>query len=198
MLLKLSIILSVLLVVGLSGCTSSRVILLEGGKADSAIVVKTGLGEQVLDQPNTYTDLTLSIISPAAPKVLETQQIQQQYGQFLAATPKPPKHFLLYFEPASTVLTSASTKLFSQIEVAIRDRIPCAVNIIGHADRTGSTEYNVQLSLKRARSVETWLLGRKLEIETVTVESYGEEDPLVPTRDGVPEPKNRRVEILIR
>ena len=192
------IILSILFVVGLSGCTSSRVILLEGGKAESAIVVKTGSGEQVLDQPNTYTDLTFSIISPAAPKVIEKQQIEQQYGQFLAATPKPPKLFLLYFEPNSTVVTVASKKLYPQIEMAIKEQIPCDVNIIGHADRTGSTEYNIQVSLQRARTVEKWLLGRKLKIEQVVVESYGEEDPLIPTPDGVPEPKNRRVEILIR
>ena len=33
-----------------------------------------------------------------------------------------------------------------------------------HADRTGSKEYNIQLSLQRARRVETWLKGQQLEI----------------------------------
>ncbi len=88
--------------------------------------------------------------------------------------------------------------LLPKIEQAINDRIPCDVNIIGHADSTGSKEYNINLSLKRARQVRQWLYNLDLNISTIIVESYGEEDPLIPTADGVPEPRNRRVEILVR
>ena len=54
------------------------------------------------------------------------------------------------------------------------------------------------LSLRRAKVLYDWLVSRQLEIVEIIVESYGEEDPLIPTEDGVAEPKNRRVEVLIR
>jgi outer membrane protein OmpA-like peptidoglycan-associated protein len=38
----------------------------------------------------------------------------------------------------------------------------------------------------------------EIDIENIVVESYGEEDPIIPTADGVAEPRNRRVELLIR
>lgn len=96
------------------------------------------------------------------------------------------------------MLTEESEKLFTLIEQSIKERTPCDVNIIGHADRAGSTHYNITLSLNRAKSVHTWFSKQSLDIRAITVESYGEEDPIIPTKDGVSEPKNRRVEILIR
>ncbi len=184
--------------IGLTGCSSSRVILLDVDKTENAIVVKTREGQLVLDKPNTYTELSSSKAKPSAAKEISQQEIQNRYGKLINSAPKPPKHFLLYFDPDATTLTEASKKLFSTIEKAIKDRTPCDVNIIGHTDRTGSKNYNIELSLKRAGSVYNWLLGRKLDIANIVVESYGEEDPLIPTRPGVPEPRNRRVEILIR
>jgi outer membrane protein OmpA-like peptidoglycan-associated protein len=196
--MKLLTLLLLGLSVTLAGCSSSRVILLDSGEAGNAIVVKTEQGELVLDQPNTYTELSSSRAKPTTAKPIEQQEIQQRYGALLQAAPKPPVHILLYFEPSSTTLTTSSKKLLPTIEQAIQERIPCDVNIIGHTDRTGSQKYNTTLSLQRARVIYEWLQGRKLGIEHVVVESYGEEDPLVPTPDGVSEPRNRRVEILIR
>jgi len=190
----------VILVISIScfGCSSSRVVLLAGDKTESAIVVKTEAGELVLDEPNTYTDLSSAKAKPSAVKKFAQREIQNQYGQLLRSAPKPPIQILLYFQPDSTNLTEASEQLFPAIEKAIRERFPCDVNIIGHADRAGAKDYNTALSLRRARHVHRWLLSRNLEIEDIAIESYGEEDPLVPTKDEVPEPRNRRVEVLIR
>lgn len=195
---NLLLILLGLLSLGLVGCSSSRIVLLDTGKTENSIVVRTEGGELILDQPNTYTDLTSAKTKPAPVKTIERQELQHRYRALFSSAPKPPRRFLLYFDPGTTTITAASKQLFAPIEKAIKERIPCDVNIIGHADRTGSREYNTELSLKRARVVYKWLLGKQLDIEKIVIESYGEEDPLVPTRDGVPEPKNRRVEILIR
>lgn len=195
---RLKSIIVLLLFIGLVGCSSSRVVLLETGKTQNALVVKTAQGEQLLDQPNSFTELSSASASPSAAKVLTPQELELHYGRLISAAPKPPRSFLLYFEPGATTLSKASEQLFTEIEVAIKERIPCDVNIIGHADRAGAKDYNIRLSLQRAQQVETWLLGRNLPIEKIVVESYGEEDPLIATPDGVAEPRNRRVEILIR
>ncbi len=183
-------------VLSLSACSSSRVILLDNGKAQNAVVVTTKQGQQVLDKKNTYLDI--SATGSSAVKPISPQQVQQTYGTLLAAAPKAPISFLLYFETDSTSLTAASQRQLPTISSAIKERIPCDINVIGHADRTGTKAYNIDLSLRRARQIRDWLYTQKLDISTIIVESYGEEDPLVPTADGIPEPRNRRVEILIR
>ena len=195
---RLELVVVLLIFVGLVGCSSSRVVLLDAGKTQNAVVIKTEQGELVLDQPNTFTELSSANAKPSAVKEISQQELQTKYGQLIASAPKPPLFFLLYFEPDATIFSNASEQLFADIEAAIRERIPCDVNIIGHADRTGSKDYNIALSLQRAKAVQSWLLGRNLQIEKIVVESYGEEDPLIPTPDGVAEPRNRRVEILIR
>ncbi len=71
------------------------------------------------------------------------------------------------------------------------------LTVVGHADRSGSNAYNNTLSQKRAINVAD-MLRPAVPGANVTVEYRGEEEPRVPTEDGVREPQNRRVEILVR
>ena len=194
----LAMVIFLLMAVGLAGCSSSKVVLLDAGKKENAVVVKTEAGELTLDEPNTYTELSSAKAIPSAVKVISQEELQARYGRLISAAPQPPQQFLLYFESGAAALSEESKKLFPEIEAAVKQRAPCDVNIIGHADRTGSKDANIKISLERAKFVHSWLLGRNLEIEKIVVESYGEEDPLIPTPDGVAEPRNRRVEVLIR
>ena len=187
-----------LMLVLLGGCSSSRVILLENNKSGNAVVVKTTSGELLLSEPNSYTEISSSSAPPSKPKTIDKDQLNKQYHTLLTMAPKPPVSFLVYFEPDSTAMTETSQAMLSSIATAVSVRSPCVVNIIGHSDRTGSSQYNIKLSLQRANSVKQWLSEQDLEILRMNVTSYGEEDPLVPTADGVAEPKNRRVEIMIR
>jgi len=156
-----------LFLISLSGCApSTRVILLDSGETKNAVVVKTDAGEQVLDQQNTYTVISSATKKPTQTKTIKPQELEQQYGKFIRSAPKPPHKFILYFEPGSTTVTNASEKQFPEIEKAIQERIPCDINIIGHADRTGSKEYNIKLSLQRARKVRAWLQQLNVDLTT--------------------------------
>lgn len=181
----------------LCACSSSRVILLENSKDNNSLIVSTKAGELILDEENTYTEMSKTA-APSAAKSISKEELSQDYGKLIAAAPKPPIKILLYFEPGSTNLTASAQAQLPNVVTAIQERIPCDINIIGHADRTGSKEYNIELSLKRAREIHHWLLEQDLDVSNIFVESYGEEDPLIPTADNVPELRNRRVEILIR
>jgi outer membrane protein OmpA-like peptidoglycan-associated protein len=187
---------TILLLVLLSACSSSRVILLDNGKQQNAIVIKTDAGETILDKTNSYADISKTCVSEIKP--LSLTELQKSYGELIADAPKPPIEIQLYFKLGGTSLTAASKKQRGQVIQAITERTPCDVNIIGHTDSTGTKQYNIDLSLQRAQSIKGWILSQNLDIKNIYVESYGEEDPLIPTADGVPEPRNRRVEILIR
>ncbi len=69
--------------------------------------------------------------------------------------------------------------------------------ITGHADRSGAEDYNLQLSLRRADAVRSELISRGVKEGGISVAGRGEAEPAVPTADGVREPANRRVEIIL-
>jgi outer membrane protein OmpA-like peptidoglycan-associated protein len=70
--------------------------------------------------------------------------------------------------------------------------------VIGHTDAVGSDDYNDQLALKRAQAVRTMLSTRGLPEQDIVAIGRGKRELLVPTPDGVAEPRNRRVEIVVR
>lgn len=71
--------------------------------------------------------------------------------------------------------------------------------IEGHTDTLGSEEYNLSLSLRRAQSVQDWLVeSLGLSTDRVEVKGYGETRPIVPDGDRVAQAINRRVEIAIK
>lgn len=72
------------------------------------------------------------------------------------------------------------------------------ISVVGHADRSGSNAYNEGLSQRRAEAVADFLVARGVSQSTISTAARGEEQPRVPTADGVREPQNRRVEMSVR
>ena len=69
--------------------------------------------------------------------------------------------------------------------------------VVGHTDRSGSNMYNQGLSERRAEAIESLMVGRGISDASIATRAEGEENPRVPTADGVRELQNRRVEILV-
>jgi outer membrane protein OmpA-like peptidoglycan-associated protein len=71
------------------------------------------------------------------------------------------------------------------------------VLVVGHTDSTGADDYNQSLSVRRADSARTFLLGAGLEASRVVAVGRGEMEPIA-TNDTVDgRQQNRRVEIAI-
>jgi OmpA-OmpF porin, OOP family len=71
------------------------------------------------------------------------------------------------------------------------------VEVQGHADDTGTEEYNMELSRERAEGVAAWLVAHGIARERIEVRAYGESRPLVPERTVQARAANRRVEVHI-
>lgn len=68
--------------------------------------------------------------------------------------------------------------------------------IEGHTDDTGSDDYNMTLSKRRAEAVRDYLVSQGVEASRLTAKWYGETQPKYPN-DEANRAKNRRVELAI-
>lgn len=126
------------------------------------------------------------------------ERVDSDFAGALAARSPLPETFRLYFATGVAHLTPESERLVRDLLAAVRSRAAPDVSIIGHTDTQGDDEANQKLGLQRARWVATLLARHGLRGVEVTITSHGERDPLVPTPDGTDEPRNRRVEVIVR
>ena len=165
------------------------------------ITVTTNGGSQVVDKPGYAIEIEDLNKAPIAPKPINENEINEVFGSALSALPDPSNRFLqfiLYFEHDTTKLTHESKGLFPEILKNIRNRKPNEVYVVGHTDLVGTEAYNIELSSKRAKYVRDLLVSNGVKPGTFFVSYYGKSRPLVPTKNEVPEPRNRRVEVIIR
>ena len=103
---------------------------------------------------------------------------------------------LISFGLDSAELTEAAKINLEEIAKALQDQRLSAAKFIveGHTDASGSDNYNLSLSERRARSVTDFLLDRGLASDKVTPVGVGESSPR--STDAF-DPTNRRVEIRI-
>jgi len=129
---------------------------------------------------------------------INADQLRGKFAQALEAQPLPPKRFTLYFVEGSDTLTAESQAAVTAIFEEIKQRPAPDLVVVGHTDRVGSVAANDQLAVKRANTMRDQLIKRGIDAENIQASGRGERDPLVPTADEVAEPRNRRVEILVR
>jgi len=166
------------------------------GKTGAIVVSSAGV-ERRLDRPGE-TVTVASGSPPGLSTIMSGQEVQAIAGSALAALPKPPAQFILYFYHDSIELTTKSEALLRKLFATIRDRSPVDISVVGHTDTMGKKKYNYALSLKRARVVAAMLRENGVDPSILDITSHGKDNPLVPTGDQVPEPRNRRVEITVR
>jgi outer membrane protein OmpA-like peptidoglycan-associated protein len=112
--------------------------------------------------------------------------------------PAPARTFLVFFDWDRADLTDRARQIIAEAAETSRRVQVTRIEVAGHADRSGSPAYNQRLSQRRADNVAAELVRRGVQRNQISVSAYGESRPLVPTADGVREPQNRRVEIVLR
>jgi outer membrane protein OmpA-like peptidoglycan-associated protein len=71
------------------------------------------------------------------------------------------------------------------------------VRVVGHADSTGSTAVNDQLSADRARSVRDYLVDRGVTASRIDTVGRGASEPIASNSTPEGRARNRRVEIFL-
>jgi outer membrane protein OmpA-like peptidoglycan-associated protein len=115
-----------------------------------------------------------------------------------AAAPAPARTYLVFFDWNRADLTDRARQIIADAAQASRTVQTTRLEVSGHADRSGSAQYNQRLSERRAQAVASELERQGVPRSAMVIQAFGESRPLVPTADGVREPQNRRVEIVLR
>lgn len=173
-----------------------RVVLLPSPTGHStAVFVTQGSRQLLLDQPYAGARLDRRHLEAATSNARE---VQARYGAALAAQPLPPTQFTLYFVDGKDEFTDESKLIVDGVFAEIATRPVADVIVIGHTDSVGNDADNDLLSRQRAEVARKALIARGLPPDKVVIIARGKRELAVPSGDGVAEPRNRRVEILVR
>ena len=189
---------ALVLMAALCGCAfqSERIVLLPSQDGHpAAVVVKQGDRQVLLDRPYAATEL--GIADPWPYRASEAE-IGAGFGDALGAQPSRSASFTLYFVEGSDELTEDSKRTLESVFADLKQRAVPDVLVVGHTDAVGSNTFNDELARKRADTVKTMLVGRGVRADDIVATGRGKRELLVPTADGVAEPRNRRVEIVVR
>jgi outer membrane protein OmpA-like peptidoglycan-associated protein len=119
-----------------------------------------------------------------------------------AAAPAPApapqaRTFLVFFDFDRSNLTADARHVIDAAIASYRSTGSARVEVSGYTDLAGTQAYNLRLSQRRADAVANYMMHQGLPKNVMDVKWFGKQHPRVPTPDGVREPQNRRVEIVM-
>jgi OOP family OmpA-OmpF porin len=106
--------------------------------------------------------------------------------------------YLVFFDWDRADLTERARQVVAEAARASTRVQVTRLEVNGYTDTSGTPRYNQGLSIRRAQSVANELVRDGVPRQAIAIQGFGETHLLVPTADGVREPQNRRVEIILR
>jgi len=135
--------------------------------------------------------------APAAPPPAATPAPQPSASRASLPTSLQ-RNFLVFFDWNKSELTGEARRTVAEAAASAKAGNVARIVATGHADRSGPERYNQRLSERRAASVRVELVRLGIPDSQIVTLGKGETSPLSPTADGVREPQNRRVEVVLQ
>ncbi len=101
----------------------------------------------------------------------------------------------IQFEYNSSVLTREARQQVDILGAAMQQIPREKLAIVGHTDASGSDQYNMSLSERRARSVSQYLVS-ELGIDPSRLEPFGKGETNLKNQNNPNSAENRRVEVV--
>ena len=115
-----------------------------------------------------------------------------------APVAQPTRTYLVFFDWDRADLTERARQIIGEAAQATQRVQVTRIEVNGYTDLSGTARYNQGLSVRRANAVAAELVRDGVPQNEIVTRGFGESNPLVPTAQGVREPQNRRVEIILR
>jgi len=101
------------------------------------------------------------------------------------------------FAVNSTTISPQMRDTLDGVAQSMIDYPNSLIDVMGHTDSTGSEQYNLDLSRRRAESVANYLVSRGVSRARIETIGYGEQYPIADNSTEAGRSQNRRVEIRI-
>jgi outer membrane protein OmpA-like peptidoglycan-associated protein len=101
------------------------------------------------------------------------------------------------FDFDSAELSQKNRELLSRIAGILLVSKGFGLSVFGYTDDVGTAEYNQQLSVRRAKAVQDYLIQAGIDKSIVNLKGFGKSSPLVAGTTSEARAKNRRVEIAL-
>ncbi|HVC61410.1 MAG TPA: OmpA family protein [Acetobacteraceae bacterium] len=185
---------------GLSATAEYRFMDILGGEKFDALEVPTGGGGAVSTQLKLHSQynniflvgLRYAFNTPPPPTPATAPMAQA------APAPAPSRSYLVFFDWDKATLTDRARQIIKEAADNSTRVQYTRIEVNGYTDTSGTPQYNMGLSIRRADAVAGALVTDGVPKSAISIQGFGETHLLVPTGAGVREPQNRRVEIIIR
>ena len=105
---------------------------------------------------------------------------------------------VVYFEYNKAIIKSQSFPILDAVAATMQGNPSIQlIEVQGHTDERGDDAYNLDLSDRRAKSVEKYLADKGVDAKRLSAQGYGETQPLDRKSNEAAWAKNRRVAFLI-
>lgn len=103
----------------------------------------------------------------------------------------------IHFDSGKDVPKSESASTLNALADFLINNPNLKLEIIGHTDSDGDNKFNEDLSLRRAKSVITWLNSKGIDVSNINASGLGESRPVASNKTESGKALNRRVEIIL-
>jgi outer membrane protein OmpA-like peptidoglycan-associated protein len=103
----------------------------------------------------------------------------------------------IFFEFNQAILMKETYPELERLVRMMKDYPTMQIEIHGHTDSKGTDQYNLNLSLRRAKTVHDYLLSKSIDKSRISYKGFGESKPITTNETDDGRQLNRRVEFLI-
>ena len=107
------------------------------------------------------------------------------------------RSFRVFFDFDKASLTREGERVVRNAAETYRRTGAARIEVTGYTDLSGTPRYDLDLSKRRADAVRAALAAQGVPAGSINESWRGKQNPLVSTADGVREPQNRRVDIIL-
>lgn len=101
------------------------------------------------------------------------------------------------FATNSSDINARFYEVLNSVAIVLKEYNQTLIDVTGHTDSTGSDQYNLELSQKRASSVANYLMAQGLDARRFYIVGAGESQPIATNDTPEGREQNRRVEIRL-
>ena len=145
-----------------------------------------------------YSLLTEEDEQEEVAEVIEQEGEEDDTPQVVIVTENQKKEVMqiIYFDFDNSRLSEVSKKTLFDFLDKNKNQLSRYI-IFGHTDTKGANKYNMELSIKRAKSVKQALLDHGIIPDAISILGKGENELAIDTPDDTKHPANRRAEVKI-